>query len=143
MRILKKGTKIYSIFKNKCPKCNEGNFFEDNNPLHLKNVLKTNEFCPNCGFKYVIEPSFFYGAMYVSYGLTVGISIITFIILYVLGFDLIQIFIGIIIALIVFTPFTLRLSRLIYINMFVSFDAEYHKKENLKKTPLKSPQGDN
>jgi len=143
--MLKKGTKIYSIFKNKCPKCNEGNFFEDNNPLHLKKVLKTNENCTNCGFKYVIEPSFFYGAMYVSYGLTVGISITTFIILYTLGFDLIQTFIGIIIALIVFTPFTLRLSRLIYINMFVKFDIDYDNKTSInstKKTSLKSPQGD-
>lgn len=127
MQILKKGTKIYSIFKNKCPKCNEGDFFADNNPLHLKKVLKTNEYCPNCGFKYEIEPSFFYGAMYVSYGLTVGISIITFIILYALGFNLIEVFIGIIIALVVFTPFTLRLARLIYINLFVSYNPEYKR----------------
>ena len=126
--MLKKGTKIYSILKNKCPKCNEGNFFEDNNPLHLKKVLKTNEYCPNCGFKYVIEPSFFYGAMYVSYGLTVGISIATFVVLYYLGLNLIQVFIGIVIALVLFTPFTLRLSRLIYINLFVKYDSEYKKK---------------
>jgi len=123
--MLKKGTKIYSIFKNKCPKCNEGDFFEDNNPLHLKKVLTTNENCSQCGFKYVIEPSFFYGAMYVSYGLTVGISILTFILLYYLGLNLVQVFIGIIAALILFTPFTLRLSRLIYINMFVKYDPDY------------------
>ncbi len=128
--MLKKGTKIYSIFKNKCPKCHQGNFFEDNNPLHLKKVVTTNENCSHCGFKYVIEPSFFYGAMYVSYGLTVGISILTFIILYSLGLNLLQIFIGIVVALVVCTPFTLRLSRLIYINMFVKFDPEY--KSDLK-----------
>ena len=132
MQILKKGTKIYSIFNNKCPKCNEGDFFVDNNPLHLKNVLKIHENCPSCGFKYVIEPSFFYGAMYVSYGLTVGISIITFIVLYALGFDLIQVFIGIIIALVVLTPITLRLSRLIYINLFVKYEAEYKNKVDSK-----------
>jgi len=140
--MLKKGTKIYSIFKNKCPKCNEGNFFEGSNPLHLKKVLTTNENCSHCGFKYVIEPSFFYGAMYVSYGLTVGISILTFIVLYYFGLNLIQVFVGIIIALVVCTPFTLRLSRLIYINMFVKYDPDYTK-ENSLKTPLKSPQGDN
>jgi uncharacterized protein (DUF983 family) len=128
MQILKKGTKIYSIFKNKCPKCNEGNFFEDSNPLHLKNVLKTYENCNSCGFKYLIEPSFFYGAMYVSYGLTVMSSIATFIILYVMGFNLIQVFIGIIIVLIALTPFTLRLARLIYINLFVQYDSAYKNK---------------
>ncbi len=143
MRILKKGTKIYSIFKNKCPKCNGGNFYEDNNPLHLKKVLKTNEYCPKCGFKYVIEPSFFYGAMYVSYGLTVGISILTFIILYALGLDLIKIFIGIIMALIFFTPFTLRMSRLIYINIFVHYDATYKNEAALHKKSSKSLQRDN
>jgi len=128
--MLKKGTKIYSILKNKCPKCNEGNFFEYNNPLYLKKVLKTNEHCPNCGFKYSIEPSFFYGAMYVSYGLTVGISVIIFITLYFLGLNLIQVFIGIVIALILLTPFTLRLSRLIYINLFVKYDPEQKSKVN-------------
>ncbi len=138
MRILKKGTKLYSILKNKCPKCNEGNFFEDNNPLHLKKVLKTNENCPSCGFKYVIEPSFFYGAMYVSYGLSVGISVVTFIILYALGLNLIAIFIGIIIALIMFTPFTLRLARLIYINIFVKYDTGYKNNDSLHKTPIKN-----
>jgi hypothetical protein len=70
--------------------------------------------------------------MYVSYGLTIGISIITFIILYALGFNLIEVFIGIIIALVVFTPFTLRLARLIYINLFVSYNPEY-KRSTFKK----------
>ena len=63
--------------------------------------------------------------MYVSYGLTVGASIITFIILYALGFNLIEIFIGIIIILVLMTPFTLRLARLIYINIFVHYDASF------------------
>ncbi len=136
--MFKKGTKPYSIFKNKCPKCNEGNFFEDNNALHLKKVLKTNEHCSHCGFKYLIEPSFFYGAMYVSYGLTVAISIATFLILYLLGLDLIQIFIGIIISLILFTPFTLRLSRLIYINMFVGYDPTYKNEEGIQAAKLEN-----
>ncbi len=116
------GSKIYSIIGNKCPKCHKGAFFEDNNPLNLKKVLKMNPTCPNCGFKYEIEPSFFYGAMYVSYGLTVAMSIITFIIMYLIGLDLIPIFISIFVLLVLFTPFTLRLARLIYANMFIHYD---------------------
>ena len=123
--MFKKGTKIYSVFNNKCPRCSEGDFFVDSNPLHLKNVLKTNEYCSHCKLKYLIEPSFFYGAMYVSYGLTVGASIMTFIILYALGFNLIEVFIGIIIVLVLLTPFTLRLARLIYINIFIHYDPIY------------------
>jgi len=127
-----KGSKIYSIINNKCPKCNEGNFFEDNNPLHLKKVLKMNSHCSFCGFKYEIEPSFFYGAMYVSYGLTVGASIITSVILFFLGLNLLQIFIIIFIMLILFTPVTLRLARLIYSNMFVDYDINYKNEAGIK-----------
>jgi len=130
--MFKKGTILYSVFKNKCPKCNEGDFFEDNNPLHLKKVMKMNIYCSHCGFKYEIEPSFFYGAMYISYGLTVGLSIITFIILYLIGLGLLYIFIGIFIALILFTPFTLRLARLIYSNIFISYDPSYQNEEGLE-----------
>ncbi|WP_317129660.1 DUF983 domain-containing protein [Aureibaculum algae] len=125
IHMFKKGTKIYSIFNNKCPKCNEGAFFEDNNPLHLKKVLKMNEHCPNCNFKYEIEPSFFFGAMYVSYGLTVGCAIVTFIILYLTGLDLMTIFITIFVLLVLFTPFTLRFARLIYANIFIHYDKNY------------------
>ncbi|MFD1315549.1 DUF983 domain-containing protein [Namhaeicola litoreus] len=119
--MVKKGSKLYSIVNNKCPKCQEGDFFVTKNPLKLNKNLAIHENCSSCGLKYMIEPSFFYGAMYVSYGITVALSIITFIILYSLGLELLQIFIGIIIALIIFTPLTLKLSRLIYINIFVHY----------------------
>ena len=119
-----KGSKIYSIILNKCPKCHDGAFFEDNNPLNLKKVLKMNSNCPNCGFKYEIEPSFFFGAMYVSYALTIAAAIITFIILYFLGLELLTIFISIFVLLVLFTPYTLRLARLIYANIFIHFDKE-------------------
>lgn len=125
--MIKKGTKLYSILFNKCPKCHEGRFFEDNNPFHLKKVLKTNIYCGKCGFKYQIEPSFFYGAMYVSYALTVGFSIITFIILYFLGVGLLSIFISLFVLLVIFTPYTLRYARLIYANMFIHYDKDVAK----------------
>ena len=73
----------------------------------------------------MIEPSFFYGAMYVSYALTVGLAVAIFIISYVLGLGLIGSFIAIFIVLIALIPLTMRISRLLYINMFV----HYKKKE--------------
>ncbi len=130
--MFKKGSKIYSIINNKCPKCNEGQFFEDNNMLHLKNLLKMNTYCPTCGFKYEIEPAFYYGAMYVSYGLTVGGAIVTFIILWLIGLDLLTIFIGIFIMLILFTPLTLRISRLLYGNIFIHYDPNYKNEDGIK-----------
>ncbi|HHC80091.1 MAG TPA: DUF983 domain-containing protein [Flavobacteriia bacterium] len=127
-----KGTKVYSIFNNKCPKCHQGDFFEDSNPLHFKKILKMNTYCTHCGFKFQIEPSFFYGAMYISYGLTVGLSIIVFVIFYLLGLSLLYIFLAIFIALVLFTPLTLRLARLIYSNIFISYDPDYRNEEGLE-----------
>jgi len=97
--------------------------YTDKNPLHLGSVLKMNENCSHCGLKYQIEPSFFYGAMYVSYGVNVGIGIAAFIVSYLIFKTSIQTsFISIIATLIVLFPFVLRWSRNIYINMFVTYD---------------------
>jgi uncharacterized protein (DUF983 family) len=43
---------------------------------------KVNETCPACGVKFETEPGFFWGAMYFSYALIVGICLIGGIILY-------------------------------------------------------------
>ena len=123
--MLKKGNKLYSIFYNKCPQCQEGRFFKQGITLKLKNNLKVYENCESCGLKYMIEPSFFYGAMYVSYALTVALAVAIFIISYLIGLDLIGSFIAILVILIALTPLTMRVSRLVYINMFV----HYKKKE--------------
>jgi uncharacterized protein (DUF983 family) len=120
--MLKKGTKLNSILTGSCPKCQNESMYLDKNPLHLKNTLKMHEKCSHCGLKYQIEPSFFYGAMYVSYGLNVAIGIATFIVSYLLfGSSLKTAFIAIIATLIISGPFVLRWSRNIYINMFVHY----------------------
>ena len=121
--MLKKGSKLYSILTGTCPKCQNESMYLDKNLLHLGSVLKMNEKCSHCGLKYQIEPSFFYGAMYVSYGLNVAVGIAAFIISYLLFHSSIKTsFIAIIAALIVLFPIVLRWSRNIYINMFVTYD---------------------
>jgi uncharacterized protein (DUF983 family) len=82
-----------------------------------------NEHCSHCGLRYEIEPSFFYGAMYVSYALNVAIGIAAFIVSFViLKSNLKEAFIAIIASMIILFPMVLRWSRNIYINIFVSFD---------------------
>jgi uncharacterized protein (DUF983 family) len=126
--MLKKGSKLYSILTGTCPKCHNERMYIDPNPYHLRNVLKMNEHCGHCGFKYQIEPSFFYGAMYVSYGVNVALGIVVFVVSFLMLHLSIQAsFIAIISALVVFYPLVLRLSRNIYINMFVSYDPNYKR----------------
>jgi uncharacterized protein (DUF983 family) len=121
--MLKKGSKLYSILTGTCPKCQNESMYLDKNPLHFNKILKMHDNCSHCGLKYQIEPSFFYGAMYVSYGLNVAVGIAAFIISFVIfGYSLKVAFITIIIILMLLFPFVLRWSRNIYINMFVSYD---------------------
>ncbi len=103
--------------------------YVDQNAYNLKNIYTMHEKCGHCGLHYQIEPSFFYGAMYVSYGLTVAIGVVSFILAKVIiGLSLLQSFVAIIVALIALMPITARLSRNIYINIFVHFDKNAVKK---------------
>ena len=69
-----KGSRLYSVFRMKCPRCHEGDFFISH-PYNLKKAGDIHENCPNCGLKYSKEPGFYYGAMYVSYALGVGLFV--------------------------------------------------------------------
>ena len=123
--MLKKGSKLNSILTGTCPRCQNESMYVDQNPYKLTTVLKMHENCSQCGLKYQLEPSFFYGAMYVSYGVNVAIGIAAFIISFVFLHLSIKVsFIAIITALVVLYPLVLRISRNIYINMFVSYDAK-------------------
>jgi uncharacterized protein (DUF983 family) len=122
--MFKKGTKLYSISKGKCPKCNEGDFFKYRFTFNPKKITKLHDNCSHCNLKYMLEPSFFYGAMYINYGITVAISIVVFLICK-LGFDLnlLHSFISVIATLFILAPINLRLARILWIHMFVSYKA--------------------
>lgn len=70
----------------------------------------------------MIEPAFYFGALYVSYGITVAICIVTFITSKII-FDvaLLSSFVTVFIVLILFMPVNLRLSRILWINMFINY----------------------
>lgn len=123
--MFKKGTKLFSVVNGKCPKCQEGNFFKYGFTFNPSKITKLHDNCSHCNLKYMIEPSFFYGAMYINYGITVAISVAVFVIAK-LGFelDLLQSFLMVLAALIFLAPINLRLARILWINMFVNFKEE-------------------
>lgn len=124
-----KGTKLYSILTGACPKCHQESMYENTNPYVLKDVLKINETCSKCGTKYRIEPSFFYGSMYVSYAVGIAFAVAAFIISYIfIGTSLLTAFIAIVGTLIAFGPIIMRLSRNIWINIFMHYDKTLVKK---------------
>lgn len=122
--MLQKGTKLYSILNNKCPRCQEGDFFEHKLTYHPKKVIQQKETCSHCNLKYMIEPSFFFGAMYVSYAISVALVVIIFGISSLLfQLSILQSFAAVISISLLLTPVTLRLSRIIWINFFIHYNS--------------------
>jgi uncharacterized protein (DUF983 family) len=104
--------------------------YRTKNAYNLSETLKVNERCSHCNTKYRIEPSFFFGAMYVSYAVGVAFGVAAFVISYLIfETSLTTTFIAIIGTLIVFMPIIMRLSRNIWINMFMSYDASLADKK--------------
>jgi len=85
-----------------------------------KNSCKT---CENCSLAYELETGFWYGAMYVSYALSVAIMLL-FWTLTNFFYPQINIFNEILIivtAILIVSPLNYHLSRLIWINFFVKY----------------------
>lgn len=120
-----KGTKLYSVATGTCPVCHEGKIYVEKNPWKFKKLMEMHEHCSHCGFKIMIEPAFFYGAMYVSYALGTAVATAAFVIsFFFLGLDINYTFVIITLALIVTFPYLLRLARNVWLNIFVNYDKE-------------------
>ena len=127
--MFKKGNLAYSVFKGKCPRCHEGDFFEHSFTLNPIKITKLHKNCSHCNLKYMIEPSFFYGAMYVNYALAVAVIVTSFIVSKVfLQMDIKGAFITVAISSVIMGPINLRLSRILWINFFIKFQKELSKK---------------
>ena len=125
MVILNKGSKLYSIIFNLCPKCHEGRFWKTNNPF--KNILLKNSessiSCKKCLIKYELEIGFWYGAMYISYA--IGVALMLFL-WGVLSFffplmDVLLLISLVVIGILIFSPINYHLSRLIWVNIFIKY----------------------
>lgn len=122
---MNKGTKLYSILRRKCPQCQEGEFFLSH-PYDLKKIGDTYESCKSCNLKYSREPGFYYGAMYVAYGLGVMLFVALWAILN-FGFKDVQIgwqITIIMVSILMLGPYLYALSKIIWLNMFVKYDKD-------------------
>jgi uncharacterized protein (DUF983 family) len=123
-----------SIFSSKCPVCREGDAFISKNPYELKSFDKMHENCSHCGHKFEKEQGFWYGAMYVSYALTVAFSVAVFILTFLFYPQAsVWVYISMIAFVILFlAPVTFRLSRMIWMNFFAKFDENKAKSNFVK-----------
>ena len=120
-----------SVLGCRCPRCREGKLFTNPISVNLKKNMAMNKNCPVCGQPTEIEVGFYYGTSYVSYMLTVALSVATLVawwviiglsttdnrFFYWLGFNAV--------LLVVLQPWLMRLSRSLWISWFVGYDRNW------------------
>jgi uncharacterized protein (DUF983 family) len=120
-----------NLLKCKCPRCRQGDMFVDPNPYHLKRTMKMNDRCPVCAQPFDIEVGFYYGSSYVSYGLSIAISVASLIAWYVLiGFSTQDnrffYWMGAnALLLIVLQPILMRIARTLWLAFFIRYDKNW------------------
>ncbi len=123
-----------SLLKNKCTRCRKGNIFRYSNAYDLKNMLKMYDNCPECGQPLEPEVGFYYGTGFVSYGLSVIICVVSFIVWVItvgISLDDSRLFwwIGVnALLLIVIQPLLMRLSRTIWLAIFIHYDPQWYSR---------------
>ena len=119
---MRKGSKLYSILTGKCPRCHQESMYKFKNPYSMLHILDMNKQCSHCKLRYQIEPSFFYGSMYVSYGVGIAFAVVAFLIAkFAFNFGMVGCFLSIVFVLLLCLPIIARLSRNIWINGFIHY----------------------
>jgi hypothetical protein len=123
---------LATVITCRCPRCREGKLFKY--PLRfstLKKAVAMNETCPVCAQPTEIEVGFYYGTSFVSYGLTVLFSVLTFIAWFItIGISIYdnRVFYWLIanaVAMIILQPWFMRFSRSLWISWFVRYDPDW------------------
>jgi len=91
-----------------------------------------NDACDQCGQTFMPEPSFYMGAMFVSYAMQIGLFVISFFsIRGLVANPSLELYMGVMIGLVVVTlPIVYRLSRSIWIHLMVRRKAPYAPADN-------------
>ena len=125
---MKRGTKLYSILRLKCPRCQIGNLFNNPGLFVFSRILEMPDKCPHCKQDFKLEPGYYTAALWISY----PIVLIIFIPLIILGFSLDSFngFFRYVYPLIVLFSFFLqiplmRISRAVLLNMSVDYSTKW------------------
>lgn len=114
-----------ALIANKCPSCRTGKVFT--HKAYSLKFQKMNDTCPECGQDFVIEVGFYWGAMYISYGLALMVELPLMILTYHLLNDPdVWVYVGIIaVTLTLMSPLLFRISRMMMLTYFGSVKRRY------------------
>lgn len=111
-----------AMWKMKCPKCRKGDLFESKNPWILSKLDSMPANCPVCNQSYFPEVGFYYGAMYISYMVSIAVEVPIFLLMLLLfGFQIVPMIVTLCSSLIFFFPYIYRYSRVLWIYVTIPF----------------------
>jgi uncharacterized protein (DUF983 family) len=86
--------------------------------------MKMNPNCPCCGQSFEPEPGYYFGAMFVSYGINTAFFIAVWIALYILveEITITMMIVALLVVVLGLLPITFRLSRALWIHIFVRYE---------------------
>ena len=107
----------------RCPRCGRGKLFDK------VGFFEMTVRCSSCDLKYERENGFFYGAMYISYGLNVGTFVVALVLFFLIEDQVDwRIFIGAYVLLTVLAvKYMFRLSRSLWLMVNVKYGGEKPK----------------
>ncbi|MFN0203949.1 MAG: DUF983 domain-containing protein [Bacteroidia bacterium] len=107
-----------ALLSGKCPACREGDIFTY--PLkRITHFAEMNKNCPHCTSTLEPEPGFYFGAMFVSYALSVILFVVMWTALYVFWNPSDLVYVVVIgLGAILFTPISFRVSRVLFLYWF-------------------------
>ncbi len=112
---------LIHLMQNKCPKCHQGQVFNTQNLFSFRPAKMQDE-CPHCHQNFSKEPGFYWGAMYVSYGLATLEMAFVYLVSMSVGvnaLDFVNLAVCIAVVLMLF-PFNFRMARLVWLYLFTS-----------------------
>lgn len=123
---------LKSIFTFHCPRCRKGNLFQPGSLLRPGSLFKMHSNCPHCQQSFEPEPGFYFGAMFVSYAINTALFIAAWVALTILYPDYtLSMLLGLLTAVVILAlPLTYRLSRSIWLAIFVRFDPQASQKNS-------------
>jgi len=112
------------VAKGTCPNCEKTKVFASNGNPFLFKMPKMKKQCDVCGYSFHRETGFYFGAMYISYGITCAEMIAVIVLGLIFDWSFITIFSIVIVIAFLFSMINYKLSRLMWLNIFLDKDGD-------------------
>ena len=113
-----------SIFTYQCPRCRSSKIFKT--PFQFTSPLAMPDKCPNCELNFAQEPGFYFGALFISYGVSIVLFLgISLSLVFVFEWSISKSMTVVLVVAALFFFKIMRVSRSIWIHIIIKFEKRF------------------